>query len=107
MVIRELPHESVQGLELLPAIAVAIRIGNGLRPDVARVKPKYCAEIPNIVNIMQECWANGTTERPSAYELLDQFNSKQFSVHVSTVHAKRIMKFSSALICLLVSFNYF
>lgn len=75
MLTGELPYESVQGLELLPPISVAIRIGNGLRPDVARVKAEYSAEIPNIVNMMQECWAYEPTERRSANQLLDQLNS--------------------------------
>lgn len=74
----ELPYASVEGLEMLPPVAVAIKVANGFRPDVARIRrlePKIAA----LIDLMKRSWSYEPVERQTASVLSHELESMQES----------------------------
>ena len=75
----QLPYESVPGLDMLPPVAIAIKVANGFRPDPALVKTSVRDAIPEAIDLMERCWSYEPADRPSASDLLDAFNGLRIS----------------------------
>ena len=69
----ELPFASVDGLELLPPVTIAIKVANGFRPDIQRIRDKRDATDPRVtklVGLMEKCWSYEPTDRLSANDFI-------------------------------------
>jgi hypothetical protein len=66
----ELPYASVEGLEMLPPVAIAIKVANGFRPDISRIS-RCGPQISQLSDLMQRSWSYEPTDRMSASEFLE------------------------------------
>jgi hypothetical protein len=59
----------------LPPVTVAIKISQGSRPDVDLIPPEISSSLAPLVELMQRCWDNDISNRPSAREALKLLQS--------------------------------
>jgi len=65
----ELPFASVEGLNMLPPVTVAIKVANGFRPDITRIRRNDSATA-EMIQLMEKCWSYEPSDRLSPSELL-------------------------------------
>jgi hypothetical protein len=59
----------VEGLNMLPPVTVAIKVANGSRPDITRIRRNDSATA-EMIQLMEKCWSYEPSDRLSASELL-------------------------------------
>lgn len=70
----ELPFASVEGLDMLPPVTIAIKIANGFRPDVTRIV-RTEPGVATLVGLMEQTWSYEPKERLSAQSFLEALDN--------------------------------
>jgi hypothetical protein len=66
----KMPYEDVPEISQMPPVTVAIKVSEGLRPDINGIPPEVISVLPDLIALMKRCWNNDPKLRPTAREAL-------------------------------------
>ena len=72
------PYSNIPEITDMPPVTVAIKISSGFRPDISIISPDIVSILPRLIDLMEKCWNNDPTLRPTAQEALDVIDKISF-----------------------------